>query len=279
MFWRWFLGAGLGGAVCALAITAASAVAPASTSRSGHRHAPAIIHERHGQQVKSENWSGYAVEGAKGSVTDVKGSWIVPSVTCPPTGSTFSSFWVGIDGFNSNTVEQIGTDSDCVDGQAVYYAWYEFYPHPSYNVNSFPINQGDVISAEVSYSAANGGQFTVTLTNVKTSATFTISTRANSAKLSSAEWIVEAPWSAGILPLAHFDSSLFGFGQDYNNGKVPGTCYYTNANGVTSPIGPFSNGNVVEMTMVSSSGLVKAQPSVLTPDSTSFTVTWVSSGP
>jgi hypothetical protein len=58
-----------------------------------------------------------AVTGSKASVTDVTGSWTVPAVDCTSPNGTpngYSSFWVGIDGYGSNTVEQIGTDSDCV---------------------------------------------------------------------------------------------------------------------------------------------------------------------
>src|SRR5690348_12236358 len=61
----------------------------------------------------STNWSGYAVTGPNGSVSSVQGSWIVPSVTCAKHSATYSSYWVGIDGFSSGTVEQTGTDSDC----------------------------------------------------------------------------------------------------------------------------------------------------------------------
>src|SRR5947207_1402920 len=71
----------------------------------------------------SSNWSGYSVEAAAHTVTDVKGSWIVPAVTVNGTSTAYAAIWVGIDGSNSNTVEQIGTDSDQVNGVAVYYAW------------------------------------------------------------------------------------------------------------------------------------------------------------
>jgi len=145
-------------------------------------------------------WSGYAVTGDNGSVTDVTASWTVPAIqgTCPSTNQ-YASFWVGIDGYSSNTVEQIGTDSDCQGGSPVYYAWYEFYPHFAYGVN-MTVQPGDVISAEVR--AGPRGLFTVTLTNVTRNQTFSTSAKAPSAKQSSAEWIVEAPYSGGVLPLA-----------------------------------------------------------------------------
>jgi hypothetical protein len=52
-----------------------------------------------------------------GSVTAVHGSWLVPTATCDgrPQNSG-ASFWVGIDGYTSATVEQTRTDSDCSKG-------------------------------------------------------------------------------------------------------------------------------------------------------------------
>jgi hypothetical protein len=219
--------------------------------------------------VTSTNWSGYAVTGAKGSVTDVKASWIVPAVTCPPTGDQYSSFWVGIDGYSSNTVEQIGTDSDCQNGKPVYYAWYEFYPHPSFMITSVSIKVGHMISAEVSADAK--GVFTVTLTDISTGNTFGGSSKIPSAAQSSAEWIAEAPSSGGVLPLADF--GLVEYGQDYTG--VSQTCDAKIGGPTFGPIGSLP-GNV-EITMVSSSGATEALPSGLSEDGSSFSVGWRSS--
>lgn len=117
---------------------AASAGPPVSVAP---RHDPIHIRARHGNQVTSSNWSGYAVTGADGSVTNAKGSWVVPYVNCGATPTAYASFWVGIDGYSSNTVEQIGTDSDCQNGSPSYYAWFEFYPHASFTVNSLAIKR------------------------------------------------------------------------------------------------------------------------------------------
>ena len=238
----------------------------------GRTHDPAIIHERHGKNVTSGNWSGYAVTGTKGSVSDVKASWVVPAIqgTCPASDQ-FSSFWVGIDGYSSNTVEQIGTDSDCQGGQPVYYAWFEFYPHPSFTINNFSIQPGNVISAEVS-SSGKSGTFTVTLKNVTTGQSFSTSTKIPSAAQSSAEWIAEAPYSGGILPLADFGTVQFG--QNYT--AVAGTNFAT-VGGSTHALGSF--GSNVSITMDTKDGTIKAQPSGLTNDNTSFTISWLSAGP
>ncbi|MBV9400317.1 MAG: hypothetical protein JO062_20225 [Bryobacterales bacterium] len=256
----------------ALVFTNSGAAARKQEVSLRRHHAPIIIHERHGRNVASDNWSGYAVTGVKGSVTDAKGSWIVPSVTCPSSGDEYSSFWVGIDGYSSNTVEQVGTDSDCVNGVPTYYAWYEFYPHFAYTIRSITVKPGDVISAEVT--ASGKGTFTVTITDGN-ERPFSVSTHVPNAAASSAEWIAEAPYSGGVLPLANFGTVLFG--QDST--AVMETCNAT-IGGTSGPIGSPSFANdVAEITMVNGSGATKAAPSDLSSDGSSFSVAWVSSGP
>ena len=69
----------------------------------------------------SGNWAGYAVTGEK--FTWVSASWIQPAATCS-SKTTYSSFWVGLDGDGSNSVEQTGSEVDCSGGRASYYGWY-----------------------------------------------------------------------------------------------------------------------------------------------------------
>ena len=228
-----------------------------------------MIRERHGSQVTSSNWGGYAVTTANGAVSDVKGSWRVPAVTCNGTNS-YAAFWVGIDGYGSNTVEQIGTDSDCENGKPTYYAWFEFYPHASYNIDSVVVQPGDVVSAEVNYTT--GGKFSVSI-SVNKGPTYTTSTKLAQAQRASAEWIVEAPWNGGVLPLADFTS--VGYGSD--NTAVSGTCDAT-VGKTTSPIASVP-GNVLAITMTADNGATKASPSPLSKDGESFTDSFVSPGP
>lgn len=219
----------------------------------------------------STNWSGYAVTGAKGSVTYAAGSWIVPAIsgTCSSTAQ-YSSFWVGIDGYSSNTVEQTGTDSDCQGGSPTYYAWYEFYPHPSYLVTGMTVSPGDTMSAEVAYA---GGVFTVTINDLTTGASFSTSSRMNSAQRSSAEWIAEAPSSGGVLPLANFGTAYFG--SEYTG--VSSTNYAT-IGGASQPIGSFPAASTWQITMTDSSGNPISVPSGLTGSGTSFSVSTTGSG-
>ena len=218
--------------------------------------------------VQSTNWSGYAVTGS--GFTAAEGSWTVPTVSCSKTPNTYSSFWVGIDGYSSSTVEQTGTDSDCSGSSPSYYAWYEFYPKGSVLITRVPVSPGNQMSAKVTF---NGSQFTVTITNETTGKSFSKSSRVSGAKRSSAEWIAEAPCctrSGGILPLADFGT--VDFGQDYTN--VSGTNDATDSS-ISGDIAAYGSA-VNSITMVSSSGAQEAVPSGLSSDGTSFTVAWKS---
>lgn len=230
-------------------------------------HAPIGPHERNGQYVTASGWSGYALTAAPGSVTSTSGSWKVPAVNCNSTPNSAASFWVGIDGYSNNTVEQIGTDSDCNNGVASYYAWYEFYPHNSVNINSFPVSIGDVISAQITFDA-NTKSFTVTLTDSSRpqQQPFSITTKMPSAGAASAEWIAEAPWSGGTVNLSNFGSIPFMNCRATVNGKATG-------------VGPFSNSNVYAITSVSKNGTPMAVPSAIAPDNADFSITWNSPGP
>lgn len=265
------------GVLAAVAATGASSSAPASApvplpAGLQHRHDPAKIKQRRSDGVsESTNWSGYAVTTT--GLTEVDGSWTVPALqSCTSGNDQYSSFWVGIDGFNSNSVEQTGTDSDCVNGQRQYYAWYEFYPHPAYYAGSLTaLTPGDIITAKVTYSNTKGGTFTVTITdtNIK-KGTFSTTAKMN-AKRTSAEWIAEAPSSSGgVLSIANFGTVAFSSSHAARNGGAPGSIASFFEPGCNQSI---ACSNIVqEITMVQDNG-AGAQPSGLT-NGTDFTVTY-----
>lgn len=231
----------------------------------------------------STNWSGYAVTGATGSVTSAVGSWNVTAVSRGTSSTTayYAAFWVGIDGFSSNTVEQTGTISIIQGNTATYYAWYEFYPSPMYEITSLTIHPGDNMSASVSYTGSARGffgrassAFSLTITDKTTGRSYTTTGTVANAARSSAEWIAEAPSSnRGVLPLANFGTTKFGF----DNTGVTGTCYAT-LSGTTGQISAFGSA-VQQITMVTNSGTTKAAPSALSGDGSSFSVTWANAGP
>jgi hypothetical protein len=209
----------------------------------------------------SLNWSGYVVETnltspQKGIVTDVKGTWIVPSVHPWIMPNAASCVWIGIDGDCS--IEQIGTDSDYSFGKPTYYAWYEIYPNNAVIID-MRISSGDKISAEVKYLGKDN--FRLVINNTTSGESFSTIQKAVAAQRSSAEWIVEAPsYSWRILSLANF-------------GNVTFTNVQVTLKGNTGTIDD-SAWKYVAITMTTSSGTVKAQPSTLSNSGTSFSVTW-----
>jgi len=251
-------------AMLAMAQVPGTAISPHTTSAiTPHQHAPMKLSGVPVPgSVQSSNWSGFAVTGSK--FTNAAGSWHVPGVDCAKTPNTYSSFWVGIDGYSDNTVEQIGTESDCSGGTPTYYAWYEFYPADPVVISTVPVGNGNIISASVSY---NGSKFTLTLTDEKTGKSFSITKGVSGAKRTSAEWIAEAPSLSGsILPLADFVKANFGFDKT----GVASTNYATDSS-TTGPISSFSS--PAKITMVKG-GVNEAVPSALTVDGTSFYVNW-----
>ena len=209
----------------------------------------------------STNWSGYAAVSSAGAVTYVCGTWVVPTVT--GTGTTYSSVWVGIDGYDSDTVEQIGTEQDIVNGKAVYSAWYEMYPDWSIDITTLTISAGDTITASVTYAS---GRFVLSITDVTTGKSFTTTQTLASAERSSAEWVVEAPSDGtSTLTLSNFGTATF-------------TSCYATISGVTGPI-DCSSWSSVKINMTNSSGTLLDTTSSLTDSSSksSFTVTYKTS--
>jgi len=150
----------------------------------------------------STNWSGYAAYGRPFSA--VSGSWTQPAVTCSGQNAS-SSYWVGLDGYNTSTVEQLGTEGDCVNGAPRYYAWYEMFPRGGHFIG-MTVTPGHGYHAAVT--ALGRGFFGLSLTDVTTGGSFSITQKLN-AQGASAEVIVEAPSSGGVLPLANFGTAQF----------------------------------------------------------------------
>ncbi|MFY9660201.1 MAG: G1 family glutamic endopeptidase [Terriglobales bacterium] len=257
----------------ALAQVSISPMASKTASvRPAFQHAPMKFHlVRPDGSVESANWSGYAVTGS--DFTNATGSWTVSAVNCTKTPDTYSAFWVGIDGYSSDTVEQTGTIGWCNGKKAEYYAWYEFYPAGSVEISSVPVVPGDQISAEISFSDK---EFTTTITNVTTGKTYSKTETVSGATRSSAEWIAEAPCCTSkgyFLPLSDFGTGSFGL--DYTS--VSDTNYATDSGkkGISGAIGAFGTKSQ-KITMINASSVDEAVPSAISSDGSSFQVVWKS---
>jgi hypothetical protein len=209
-------------------------------------------------KVKSTNWSGYADTGS--TFSKIGGSWVEPSVKCTST-EALAAFWVGIDGYSSQTVEQDGTLAFCDGGSAAYYTWWEMYPSNDIQIVGQTVKPGDKIVATV---VKTGTKYALKVTDSTTKGNNVSTTQtcaAATCKDSSAEWIAEAPTSSGsVVPLPDFGTWTL-TGASVTGGGKAGT------------ISSFTDD---EITMVSGSGKTEASPGALSNGGKQFKVTWKS---
>lgn len=205
-------------------------------------------------QAESTNWSGFAA--TTGTYKSVSANWVQPAGTCS-SGGQYAAFWVGLDGYSSGTVEQTGSEVDCVGRTAEYYAWYEMYPRASTNYSN-TVRAGDHFTATVQYLGSN--EFSLYIADTTRGWSHTTTASLAGAARSSAEVIAEAPCctaSGGILPLTNFGK--MSFTSSVANGGALG-----NASGVT------------QIVMVDSAGREKDTVSTLSRGK-NFSVTWLRS--
>ena len=205
-------------------------------------------------QAESINWSGYAV--TTGTYTSVSASWTQPAGTCG-RGDQYATFWVGLDGYSSSSVEQTGSEVDCVGRTAEYYAWYEVYPGPLENYAN-TVRASDRFNATVTYEGNN--EFSLYIADTTQGWSHTSTASLAGAARSSAEVIVEAPCctaNGGILPLADF-----------------GTLNITSSMANGAALG--SAGGVTQIVMIDNARSDKDRVSSLSGEG-NFSATWLGS--
>jgi Peptidase A4 family len=200
--------------------------------------------------LDSSGWAGYELSGASGAFSSVSASWTQPAATCTK-GDQDVAFWVGLDGVSSDSVEQIGTETDCASGSASTFGWYEMYPADPVNFTN-PVKAGDVLTASVTFSGTN--KYTLVLSDATESWTKTVTKAESGLARSSAEVVTSGPGAAGG------STTLTNFGKiTYTGCTVNGTSM-----GGQSP---------VKVTMVDEKGLVMVSPTAMTAAG-KFTNTW-----
>ena len=203
--------------------------------------------------ANSTNWSGYVAD--RGTFMSASASWVEPAARCS-SGSQYASFWVGLDGYASGTVEQIGSEADCSGKTARYYSWYELFPAKAVDFTN-PVRPGDHLTGSVTYTGRHG--FTLRLSDATRHWSHTVTGFSSKAARTSAEVIVEAPCctKAGhVLPLADFGTVTF-------SGSA--------VNGV-----PLSSFDPVSVDIVSANG--KKEDSISPLSSGQFGATWLNDG-
>jgi hypothetical protein len=230
-----------------LALVVQALIAPLAPATAPRISAPAdLLRDKDGQplrnaanQLLSSNWSGYALDSSKTGqkYTAVSGTWIVTKVQAVTKfRKVYSSQWVGIGGLKDSTLIQLGTEADASNsGQTTYLAWYELIPAAPVTIN-ITVHPGDSITAGVKLTGNQIWLFTMTDNTTGKSFSRSVSYKSSQA---SAEWIEEAPFSGGILPLANYGKATFDPGT-INGGTNPAL---TAADGIVmlDPKGQSSN--------------------------------------
>ena len=208
--------------------TTLAAGAASASSLSARRASPAAAHQvrpgnpligpvgaavprargdRLSRRVISANWSGYAATGGHGAYRSMSASWAEPTARCGGGAAKYAASWVGLDGYSSHSVEQVGTDSDCHGKTARYYGWYEMFPAAPVKFGS-KVRPGDKLSASVRFSGAR--TYTLVLRDRTRGWKHAITRKEAGLDRSSAEVITEAPSSgSGVVPLADFGTIRF----------------------------------------------------------------------
>jgi hypothetical protein len=229
---RWaFIGAlSAGLLVTALSLSPAGGAGAASASPS-ITNWPRVA-EGHGgvsNTWAASNWSGYAETG---TFTGVSSTWTVPSVGVS-SSATYSSAWIGVDGFNNSDLIQTGTEEDYYSGAAHYDAWWEILPAAETEISpgAYPVAPGDRMTAsiyETSATTGGGGRgfghrnssehvWVINISDTTRGWHFSTSQGYNGPG-ASAEWVVEAPEVGGrIATLAKYAVSPPAGVGDFDN--------------------------------------------------------------
>ena len=233
-------------ALAAAALTGGAAGVVGAGVPAQHALGAGLTHRLHAGADNS--WGGYAVTGT--TFHSVTGNWVVPALNCSATSGDIS-FWSGLDGWTSDTVEQIGLDAVCTSGGKIEYnPWVEMYPANSIYFTE-TVKAGDTMTSSVT--TTGSGSFTLVLGDTTQNWTKTYTKTLKNADLNSAEVIDEAIGSQDIPPCPNFGSIQF---SDVT------------ANGTA-----FASAGTVNTTNLERNGTLLTQDTALS--GTSFGITWL----
>jgi hypothetical protein len=219
----------------------------------------------------STNWDGYALTNNSDTNTtsfnSVSATWVQPAVTCN-AGSSVGSTWVGLDGWLSSSVEQGGSDAECLGTMTpTYFLWWEMFPFNDVQ-DVVQINAGDTIHGSVTFDT--------------TSKVFDIVITDQTLHKGLSESIACQPDMGGCLR-----SSAEAISEDTGGGtNVDGlfllpkynTLTFTNASvtDVNGHVGTLSNSawTANSVAEISSDDVTKQTVSALSPDGSSFSTAW-----
>ena len=145
--------------------------------------------------LNDTNWAGYItasdLNNPQPTISRVSASWTVPTVTVS-SSDTFSAIWIGIGGFFDQTLIQVGTEQDSIQGKSEYSAWVELLPQNSITIDTITVSPGDLINASIQSVNPEKDEWSVQINDLTSNQEFTASYFYPASRLS-ADWIVERP--------------------------------------------------------------------------------------
>jgi hypothetical protein len=225
---------------------------------------------RSSKPVLNPQWSGYVVTAKHVSYTNITGTWTEPVMSCPAGAApALSAAWVGLGGLTTKILEQVGVDANCdAKGRAAYFAWFEILPDVAHNAPE-KVSSGDVITGSVK----RIGLALVELRIVNHTRHWTFDRKITwgAADVSSAEWIVEAPFACKRFtcqssPLANFGSMSFHDVAAVGNGRL-GT--------LSNPAWKTTQINLAPCVRTKTSPTAGATPAAPSSHGTIFGVSWI----
>src|SRR5450755_222882 len=242
-----------------MAVTSAPLVSAAPALTSGGL-------AQHVRGTTSHNWSGY-VNTDSNTFTFIEANWTEPSYKCDGSSSESAVIWVGLDGFNSSTVEQGGTIAICNGkNQGTHFAWWEMFPHNSVQ-EVFPVKVGDKMFASVTYKAGIAKPFNIFVKDTTSGVSLSMNETCSSGCMrNSAEWIVETPsFGSQIAFLPKFK-------------PIALTGGFSSVGAAQTPLVDIAGFPHQAITMFGASGN-RAVPSALASNGQGLTDKWISSAP
>ena len=220
----------------------------------------------------SVNWSGFVLPNelvisgtGRGGVhfdhyDDVRGSWTVPFATGDPNNATYSSLWVGLDGYGLTDLVQAGTETDTINTTTDFasitlistYAWTEFLPleKNSIEVAGFPVFPGDRIFVEVWVTGNGDAAFFLFNESAGISYLITTPLAGTPLPLKQAVWIMERPavtaQASGIFGKYTYLPFLSNYGSAFLSDAFAGRSDIPGAAGIVS----YLDSRTVDLSMV-----------------------------
>lgn len=220
---------------------------------------------------RGSTWSGYVAAEPPKTFSCVEAAWLEPVVRCGAADAAVA-IWVGIGGYSSvdlgitddgHALERAGTGVDCEGGAASHYAWHQLEPREATDQPFAPvpgrsgdlaIAPGDRLWAQVRYA---DGAYVMTVADLTSGDVRSIAQASAGKQRSSANWVVEGETGAW---LARFPTVTF-TGGTATMGSI---------------LGPIGSGAWLRNDVDEwSGGFRRLRVSPLSPDGTSFHVTWL----